>query len=187
MAKNSKMLMGIFIVGIMILSIFGFVLNYQLSPAKRFKYNGIRFTQTGQGWSAEMDGNEKFFVFHPEEVEHINLTEETKSLLTNPFSVALSYDDSKEAATLAELQYYAEQNLADRITVIRGVTSNMTALPQITCDSATEKQPVLLFRLGNQTQVVTQDSCVIVEGIDGRSLVQLTDWVQYALLGVINV
>lgn len=185
MKLNKKSLMGIFIVTIMILSVFGFMLGYQ-SPTAQNAYNEISFVQTQSGWAANIAGMNRFFRFHPLDVETVNISDSTAAILQTANTVIVSYNDSNDAETLALAQFYVEQTIGDVIIVVRGLTTNSTSLPQLTCKDGMPKQPVIMLKIGSSTSLTTDGSCIIVEAESTRELFQILDRIQYILLGVMN-
>jgi len=82
MKIDKKTLMGLFIIGIMVFSIFGFVLSYS-SGQEKLRYNDFKFTRTQLGVQTKINGEKILLNFYPTEVEDITIDEQAKQLLKN--------------------------------------------------------------------------------------------------------
>ena len=76
---EQKHILAIFIIGIMVLSALGFVINFTVqgpeAPGKQ-EFNGVTFKQTAQGWKAKIDSTEWEFFSFPEQVQGWSLPQE---------------------------------------------------------------------------------------------------------------
>ncbi|MBD3319346.1 hypothetical protein GF342_05555 [Candidatus Woesearchaeota archaeon] len=187
MKLNPKMLMGIFIVAVMVLSIFGFVLNYKLGGSNSFDYNGFEFRQTQDGWIVELDGEEHAFFYHPTEVASLPLTNETINLLTAAKNIVISYNDEvEEPELLGHLQYYMELHISTQKIVTRATTTGENAVIAMTCENATRTSPIIILDITNTTSIEEDGPCLTVQGSSGAALAQQADRLQYVILGVMN-
>lgn len=184
MKITSKTIAGLVIVGLMVLSLFGFVLSYQ-APSQDQDYNGFTFTQTPQGWKTKVNDREHLFYFHPLELTEVNLPEAVRSLLVQP-GLTITYNETSEAITLGELQYYVEQHLMETRVVRRATFGGAGTLPAVTCAESTPTSPVIVFSLQNESGITTAGSCVLLTGRTPAELVQIIDRSLYMLLGVMN-
>jgi hypothetical protein len=182
--------MAIFIVFIMVFSIFGFMMNYVFGTGENFTYNDIRFSTTEQGIKAKINGVKYTFIFAPQQVEWISMPEETAQQLQNTKYIAVTYDpESRFATTIAEAQLYLEQQLSNAdIYVERGLTNNTEypEIKQITCASATSEQPVLELRASNSTEIIVEGDCLIANAAEEREIYAISERALYTMLGVMT-
>jgi hypothetical protein len=185
---DKKLWMGLIIIFLMVSSIFGFMLGYRTeSSVQTLKYGDFKFRAVQDQYMAVVNGVEHGFLFFPGDVEYITVNEDVKALLDAPV-LTVTYDPASAAAdNLGEAQYYFEVQL-ERVKVIeRALTDNEgTSLPQKSCEDATEAQPVIDIRIGDESSITAEGSCVIVSALDQYDLYQETERVIYAVLGVIQ-
>jgi hypothetical protein len=185
MKVNTKRLMGIFIVSIMVLSVFGIVISYQSNTSNQQEYNGIAFRITDQGWLAEIDGQDRVFQTHPSELQGIAVTPEAISVLQDAPSIILTYNDTSEPELLAQLQFYLEEGLRGTVVTTRGTTTGSGTLPQVTCEQATPVTPVIVLTT-NVTGISYDNGCVTTGGLVPFEMVQHADRLQYIIMGIMN-
>jgi len=187
---KKKTLMAIFIVFIMIFSVFGFMMNYVFGPGENFTYNDIKFSATEQGVKAKINNVKYTFIFAPQQVEWISMPKKTAQQLQNTKYIAITYNpESKFATTMAEAQFYLEQQLSNAdVYVERGLTNNTEypEIKQITCATATSEQPVLELRASNSTEIIVEGNCLIANAVEEREIYAVSERVLYTMLGVMT-
>ena len=182
--KMQTLMMG-FIAVILVSSIMGFI--WKGGPPK-VEYNDIPFVQEPEGWSAEINGRNVVFNYHPTEVEHINMSSEIASRLST-VEIDTTYDlDDEYAEYIAKVQYVLAQGLSGfDIFVVSGFTTeNEFDRPIITCNKATPFVPVLYFKKSNETNVYLEGNCIIAEASRGEDLIKIKDRLLYAILGIMQ-
>ena len=183
---NKKMVIGLIIAFIMISSIFGFVVDFAISPgAQKLKYNDFKFRVVNQQYFTKINGQEHAFIFFPGDLEYLQISPEVKTLLDKPV-LTITYDpNSKIADNLGEAQYYFEAQLSDAKAIERAVTNNEGIdLPQKSCADATDIGPVIELAQSNQSGIFAENNCIKILALDPFDLYQQTERVIYSILGV---
>jgi hypothetical protein len=184
---KQKVAVSLFILFIMIFSAFGLVLYYATPPNPPLEYNGFKFTVLPSGFKSKIDGVDRQFLFFPQDIEYVSLSDEVKSALNRPvWTVAYNPQDVRNS-TLGEAQYYLEFHLSDKKTIERALTNVTTeSLPQKSCADATEAQPVVLIEFANETGVFVDNNCVRISSLSDLDLVRSVERVVYHVLGVMK-
>ncbi|MBI4451166.1 hypothetical protein HY642_04280 [Candidatus Woesearchaeota archaeon] len=186
--KRTKMLVGAFIIAIMVLSAFGFILNYT-SPGQALTYGDYTFKLKNGQYETKVDGRRVSFNLPPQYVEDINATPGIAATLQGPL-LFVTYDPgSNFASDMAAAQLFLEEVLPalKGTTVIRGVTQTNSSLPVVTCANATGTVPVLSLAESNQsTQILLENNCIIAAARNGKDFVRLQDRILYLALGVMQ-
>ncbi len=186
---ESKKLIGLGIIAIMILSTLALVIvDFAANPSGgTLKYNGYKFTVADQQYRAKINGVQRSFVFFPGDIEYIQIPDDVKALLQKPV-LTVTYDpNSSLSANLGEAQYYFEAQLADAKIIERAVTNNEGVdLPQKSCADATEAQPVIELQESNQSVIKAEGNCIRVQALDDFDLYQETERLVYTILGVMS-
>jgi len=189
MKINSKTLMGLFIIGIMVFSVFGFLLSYG-SDQQVVRYGDYKFTRTSLGVQTKINGERVIFNYDPLQVEGLPIDDQAKTTLKNTKALFLTYDPNHEWATaFAEIQYYLEQAIPQftDVYVERGLTNSTGFdIKKITCSDATESQPVLLLSQSNQTEITFEDNCITASAEQIHDLLRINDKVQFLMYGVME-
>jgi hypothetical protein len=186
---DSKKLIGLGIIGIMILSTLALVVvDYASnSGGGALKYNGYKFTLADQQYRAKINGVQRSFIFFPGDIEYVQIPDDVKALLAKPV-LTVTYDpNSTLSANMGEAQYYFEVQLADSKIIERAVTNNEgIELPQKSCADATEAQPVIELVESNQSIIKAEGNCIKVQALDAFDLYQETERIVYTILGVMS-
>ncbi len=184
-----KQFIGLFIIGIMVLSTIGLiVVNYTDNAAvTKLEYNDFTFRLANNQYFARIDGIEHGFVFFPGDLEFIAIPDDVKALLQSPV-LTVTYDpQSNISENLGEAQYYFEVQLSDIKMIQRSLTnSSGTELPQASCADATDAQPVVDLRLSGVSGIKAEGNCIIVNSLDAYDLYQQTERIIYSVLGVMQ-
>ena len=189
MKIDKKVLMGLFIVAIMIFSVFGFVLSYG-SGQESLKYNNYKFVRTQLGVQTKINGENILFNFYPTQVEDIPIDEDARTALKNIKSLSITYDPGSEwAQGMAEIQFYLEQALpkTKEVYVERGLTDNEGYdLKEIQCKDATETVPVLHLQQADTTEIIFDNNCILAKAQQAQELYRINDRLQYIIYGVME-
>jgi len=186
--RNSKrnyggIFLSIFIALLMITSIIGFLADD--SQVNSVKYGKYKFTTTNNGWHTKIDNKDYYFSYTPADVELISVPENLN--LDNIIEVDVTSDINstfkKEiAGSMFELNQILSQN---NIYVRQGqVKESDLNLPIITCAESTQKVPVILYRFGNETRILYENNCIILESRDGNSFLALTHRIAFKILKI---
>lgn len=189
--KQPKVLVSLFLAGIMIFSILGFMMSYQMEDrTTESEYNGYKFTQFYDGMQVEINEQKFKLNYFPEQLERYNLSEETKVTLQNAPVFSITYDSKSEYK-----EYFAEQqfNLDGKLLkldkyVIPGVIDNTDYehIPQITCSNATAALPVILFQEDITTNITFNNNCIIINIGNVNEAYQVGDLLFYQIAGIME-
>ncbi len=168
----------------MVTSVAGFIFSGHSSPTTRF--NGIKFSSTPLGWQAKIDGKIYQFAFIPSEVNFVEFPESLNTINAPQLSIT-SYDNSSAKQQIAQAVFELGSVLSNRgIFVTQGFTGNNSFnLPVITCADATEFVPVVHFKEGNETRILHEDNCIILEAANEHTFLPLADALAYKILGIL--
>lgn len=188
--KDPKVLVSLFIAGIMILSTLGVMLDYQTGSNSKMEYNGYKFEQMYDGIQTKINGQKFMLTYFPEQLERINISAEAKQMLKDMQVFAITYDTASEyKESFAEQQF----NLAEKLAladkyVIPGVLNNtgMEQIPVITCKNATSTMPVILFQEGITTNTTLKNNCLTVNIGSMYEAPQAGDLLFYQITGVMQ-
>ncbi len=158
------------IVLIMVLSVIGFM--YVAPSEEEYDYAGITFTpvMSSSGsvgyWIANINGTRMSFYNHPYDVDFINVSEETKGVLSSSkiFYITSDADDYyKEDISLMNFQLDEELSPAGFIFIPGFTLNNTFERPVVTCDNATTTMPVLYIKSGKNDSITSIANCVTLE------------------------
>jgi len=189
MKIDKKTLMGLFIIGIMVFSVFGFVMSYS-SGQSTLKYGDYKFTRLQQGVRTKINGERILFLFDPTQLEDISVDDQAKQKLKNLKTISVTYDPKDEwSQAMAEIQYYLENALLKHaeVFVSRGLTNSTGYdLKEIKCSDATDTVPVLYLTHGNVTEMTFDGNCIIANAAEIQELYRINDRIQYLVYGVME-
>jgi len=188
---NKKVLMSIFIVAIMVLSVFGFMMSYQTNQSEKLdEYNGYEFKKTGQGFMTEINNEKIYFKYYPGDLEKINISDDTKAILSETEAMFITYDpDSDFASAIAEIEFDLEQKIqkVGRPVIAQGLTNATEyALPEITCSNATKVMPVLYVKRGKTSEITASNNCITLTAETESILNAYYAKVLYVIFGVMK-
>ncbi len=184
---NKKLIMPLFIVFIMVMSVFGFMWG---SSRKKMEYNGFKFIQLENGgFMLKIDNSKVIFNYYPSELEWLNTTKGIKDLFNTPM-VYVTYDpNSTHAETIAQIHFNIAQLLDETkgIYVQNAFTSETEHdIPVITCKNATLSVPVVKIEKANTTEITLEDWCVVVKAKDKQEMFGAYERLLYSILGVME-
>ncbi len=190
MRKEKKSKFGafvvFFIVFIFVSSIVGFIYSGETDS---FKYKDFKFTRTQTQWFTTINNQRLSFDYFPSEVEQIELSEETKTILLNKPEIDITSDtDDIYIEDISLAQYNMGISLSTlNIYVRSGFTTNNTYdMPIITCMDATLAVPIIYFQHSNQTKVTLQDNCIIAEARNNMDILRIKDRILYSIFGIME-
>jgi hypothetical protein len=183
-------LIGLIIVSIMVLSGVGYMLGDQKSAGST-GYNGHRFTSSGNMWYFDYNGNTVGLGFHPTEIQDIKAGG-SAGVINSTRMLYLSFDPDSRIVSYFEV---ARMELSEQlgtnlgIYVVPAVTNaspEYSSFPIATCANATAVVPVLELAEGNETKIITQGQCVILQAREWYDVQRLEDRLLYSMYGIMG-
>jgi len=190
-AERGRKLMVGFIGLIMIGSIFGVIFfGFRSGGATtRLEYNGFDFIRKGNVWTTRVNGVEAVFSYLPRDVEFIFTSPLIKDRLKNKLEIDVTSDvndTNREAISLAQFQIGSTLQPFN-IFVRSGFTGNNSFnFPVLTCNDATNFVPVIYFKTSNQTVVLLEDNCIIIEASQPADFIRIKDRLIYEMFDIIK-
>jgi len=178
---------GIFFIFLMVTSILaGFT---GISQDKLQDYNGFSFRSTTQGVVAKINGENKFFFYHPSSLSYLNFSSEVAESLSKP-QIYITFDPKDQYISSIELlrfdleEYYSQNN----IVINSGVTENSSVypLPILTCANATQYVSVMYIHASNITSISMENNCIIMQVQNELDVLAIHDKILYTLYGVME-
>lgn len=190
---------GIFIIIIMVFSVVGF-LNSDDGNA----YNGVKFFQTAQGWFAKTKIGRLAFMYHPTQVEFLDLPAGAVQTLQEASLIYFTHDPEDPYKELHSALSFSFFDLIEKEnkkynkekTVLFAVSkkTNETAEKTmvIDCKDANAISPVVHFETLNesdrslQSNITFEQNCITIQGTSPYDVIQFSDRLQYGYLGIIE-
>jgi hypothetical protein len=184
---NKKIIMPIFIVAIMVMSVFGYMWG---SAKTRLTYNGYKFYGLeNNNYMLKLDEKRFVFSYYPSELEGIDADEGIGRLFNTPITYATYDANSTYAEEIAQMQFGLGQILkeAKGIYVQNAFTSETEyGLPAVTCANATSSVPVIFFQKTNFTGLTEEQGCVTASGRNKQEMLMVYERLLYTILGVMG-
>ena len=178
--------MGLFIVVLMIMSVFGVMLYGQNDTASSVSESGYDFIareeQGLQVWQTEIAGDTASFLYLPSQTESVS-AEFNRATLHEPLLI-LAFDPTQQDLEIidyarARFAEDLQQNTQSSGTAVT-VESSAYDIPLLNCS----EDSAVVFRYGNQTSISQDGSCVVVQGEDPRSFLVALERLRYIYYGV---
>ncbi len=179
-----------FIIGIMVLSIAGFIGGGLSSGTPNQvvtqEFNGYTFTQQNNQWVVTINNQKYGFLFLPQELQSISLPTDVTSwrnkdkiyLVQDRWTIDSFTPDS--SLNLVEAVFYANNV---RLQKACFTTKDCPDFPIISCTS-----PTLVVRSPStnttETKLSSDDQCIILETPSSPELEKITERIIYQFLGV---
>ena len=194
--KRNMMLMSLFLMFILVSSLFGYAFFYNTgsAPQTSVEEYGTNFRianiEGQQVWQAKFDGEERTFLTRPTQVEGYYSTSEAIDAYLAAESIAITFDPVKldpQTVPLFLTQFY---DVAQDKPVTYGVLEETTFYPnvtQITCADSTPQNVVVLIGLTNQTNqtgILLKDNCLTVQGYTPQDLFYMTEKLRFSYFGI---
>ncbi len=184
-SKTAAIIIPLFIVSVMVLSVFSIIGEKDSSRKVRYKEHLFFLSSDEQIWELEQDGKTYEFHYLPTEISTVPLikspVKRTYYLVADP-SANYSQDD---LSLIGLARFEMQENLGKKeITTILGFSREYNSIPPVTCANATTQVGVIQFQLGNKTRVISEANCILIEGHDGLEVIKAKDTLMYSLLGV---
>ncbi|GIU69929.1 MAG: hypothetical protein KatS3mg002_1165 [Candidatus Woesearchaeota archaeon] len=190
MKKNRSKKWGIIFITLlislsMILSIFAIVIDNQSTQQK---YNGYKYIITNEGYKFKINKTIYTFQFHPTQLENINMSQDSKNILSNSMAIVMLFNPN---STLDDLTYidYARFDFQEKSgkTVYFAITteSDKYLLPVLSCDNATAEVPFIFFNISTDTSIVNEGNCIILNA-KLREILSVEERLTYQILGIMK-
>lgn len=188
--RKIRIFMGIFVIVVMVGSGIGMFASQVGEGNSNTKYNGYRFTFSGNEWITKISGKQYTFNYHPLDVVYLNITGNPKDLILNSKVLYMSNDPSSPSALTISR---AEDIFASRLysqygkIVINGFSvQSEYDVPVITCENATSEHPVVMFEPASNDSVVCDGACVHIYSSDESGFFRAVDRLSYSISGVMD-
>ncbi|MEK6961544.1 MAG: hypothetical protein AABX47_10335 [Nanoarchaeota archaeon] len=190
-SKRRKWLLTWFMAIIMVSSIFGFIMADQSGSQTNQDYKQFKVERTTTGYSINMDKTRTILTFdHPISAESVKVDPVVWDMLNKTKVMGVTYNQSDDRAEVfGEAQFLLEKDLfiAPRIYVQRGMfNASGTNLQSISCANADPAFPVMLLRIGDETRIWADGSCIMVQGVSATDVRRATDKIILGLAGVVD-
>jgi len=169
-------LIGIFMVCLMVLSMFYYGLSER---TKKVSYHGYKFVKTEYGWQAYINGQWHVFTYLPQELENLTMPEFNFDIQ----KIYILYDPEQHNLLWQNLQKFSLlfRNFGFMVTIACTKEENCPAdLPIKDC--SVEKAIKLSY--ANETKSFIDENCLVLQG----DMVQQEKYlykIYYRLLGVL--
>jgi len=185
-----------FIIIIMVSSVLGFVLSFNLDNQSDLpkRYNGFKLNQLAdQTWTLNYNEAKINFFLHPKQLESTSLEKELFASIESANEIVLLFDanDTSEYLQAVDTMRFLITQRAQYFdkSVSAGVInqSDKYNLPIYSCSDKIEKTKAVLKLESNSTgQISKNGSCIIIPG-SSFEMVSKLDYISYLLLGVIKI
>ncbi len=189
--KDKKILtltLGVFIIGTMILSIFGYSRGSgaSLGNVNYYDYNGYKFIETEQGWLTYINNNPVVFYFGPRDLENFQASVDLRTNNLNYLEkIYLSFNPNENLQlAIQEFTKFIKFNSNFVIACSEDVTG-CENLPIKTCKDSNDKIGVIQFELAEKTEISTKDTCINIKGTQ-TSIIMLIDKIALTNLGIMK-
>jgi hypothetical protein len=182
-------IVGGIIIFVMVTSALGVIFGGYANIYDKYEYNDIEFVDLGRTFRAEIDGRVLDFGFLPEQVENIEMDERMVTALRNSAEIDFTYNYSSPAAgEMALVIFQMQEVYLKEIKFIRtgSLTENEFEQPIITCSDSTPSVPVIVIRMGNETQIRQEGNCFFAEASRASDIMVLRDRFVYSILEVMD-
>lgn len=183
--RRKKIMIGIVLVFFMGTSMLGVIIGSRGNET--WKYNGFKFERYENAYVTKINKEKMGFNFLPQTVENIPITGDINSKLLAP-QIFMSFDPNASGNNLLFIDTVRSNlQLTLNTYIIGGITkkSDFYVLPIITCDNATPQIPVFVFNISNETSIIENNNCVILNGRE-QEFFKLRDLMIYRYFGVID-
>jgi len=153
------------------------------------EYNGFSFAQDSTSRMFQTKVNDKTYSFYnwPGYLEDVSIDPAVAPLLSQAQVVIYTFDPVAPNLPMIEQVRYDFSTIIPAQTVF-AVTKNDTtyaALPLLTCKDAEPATPVIFLNVSDNTSIVLQGSCIIVNA-NGTEFIRARDRLLYTYLGVMK-
>ena len=189
--EKRKFWMSIGLIVIMVSSVFGVVFyGFSSGMPDRVEYGDYSFIPQGNVYLLNLDRQQVMVPYVPQELEHINLSDDIIGTLKASRQIILTSNYSSPAqADIANSQFFFKQTvdtLRPSTFVDIAFTTEHEVVPLITCQNASSYVSVIVFELSETAEVTHDDGCIIISGQGIGDFIPLTTRLLYGLLGIMQ-
>jgi len=179
-AKKNQLIIGLTLVGLMILSTFGIIVNSfgNNEETDEITYNGYVFEESGGIYSLKLGEAEFYFRTNPEEIKNLEYESNHSKLISDYLSKPL-YIDSPNQIPYAEL-YQNLYPFAQKIQPACIDEKNCASeeYPIKTCEDE-----MIIVRKKSDNNIYQEENCIFIEA-KNEDLNKLTDKFLFTLIGI---
>lgn len=183
--------MGVFIVFIMITSVFGVMFYGYDSGGQTERYGKYKFTLTNLGYEMKHEGEKYYFEILPQNLEDLDVNQGIKNILKSSQAIIITSDpNSSYLQDIALASYninsfFMNQNKVVGVGFINKSEKN-PEIPVITCENASLQFPVLELVESNETNTEILGNCIKYNFNSGYGLRALVSKTLYDYMGVFD-
>ncbi len=188
--KRNQIIMAVILVSIMVLSMFGIMLN---QGNETIKYNGIKFEvdTENQGYLAHLEQGKIFFSALPESLENVEFSSNICNSLKNSNTITILFDPTSENLNFIDfIRLNIQKAIKDQISFAITETSDVYPLyPVGNCSMATPENPILFLNYNKNNTIVSfkeQSANCFVASAKDNSFIILRDRLLYCYYGVME-
>jgi hypothetical protein len=188
--KRRKLYLAVFIILVMVSGSVGFIglYNSDDGTASNTDYNGFSFSQDGNQWVTEVDGDEYQFSLHPQQIP-LFVPRGAVDRLDGVSSVTLVFDPAISDLQYVDLARFELRRffLQRGVAVQQGITAETDNYPLsvITCVPG-EGETTITFIEQNESGVFTDQNCITIAAQNPVEHIGFAERIMYMVLGVMR-
>ena len=160
-----KLILPLFLAGIMIFSVIGFALTYSQDDSSKVEYNGHKFQQIDQGWVTYVEDQPILISQNPQYLSSVDLPEVSLALLNSANKIYFTFNPTEN---LQNSLAYFDINVRPRIKsfVISCIEDSEPCanLPLKTCEDAELYEKIIQVNLANESSIAYKNNCLHIQG-----------------------
>ena len=182
--KRNQIIIAIILSFLMIGSMAGIMLNQDNTSNK---YNGHKFKVTENGYITKVNGKEFYFNYLPQDIEEFKISKSFSQKLQNSDVIQVLFEpETQSAMYLDYIRLDFEKNFNQAIVSMITNESTKYTYPLGSCDNATEKMPMILFKESKDNNSISiENNCLIVKTKQNNFLL-FRDAIVYAYTGIMQ-
>lgn len=185
-SRRNNLILGVLLAGIMIFSGFGIFSDQGNTSIYYGKYK-LSVSNEGRYLFMKYNGNDMIFYNAPADIRNISDAGVIQKLKESRFLIT-TFDPLQNPNNLVIIDK-TRFDLGDAFDkeVIPGVTRQGKGyeFPVYTCENASEFIPVLYFNESNETSIINNNNCIILNG-NNTGMLELRDFILYSMIGVFD-
>ena len=184
---RKEIIMPIFIVVIMVMSVFGFMWG---SGKTKLNYNGAKFYQLDTGsFLLKINNYNAAFSYYPSELELLEMPAGASALFSTPMFYTTSEYNSTFKETIEQVKFNIAEIMGETLEIY--VENAYTAETEydtsvITCADATPSVPVIYIKRSNITEISLDNNCVTILAANRQEMFMAYERLVYSILGVMQ-
>jgi len=179
-AKKNQLIIGLTLVGLMVLSTFGIIVNSfgNSEETEEINYNGYVFEESQGIYSLKLGEAEFYFRTNPEEIKTLKYKSNYSKLISDYLSKPI-YIDSQDQIIYAELY----QNLYPFAQKIQPACINPENCASESYPIKTCEDELIVVKEGTNNNIYQEENCIFIEA-KSEDLTKLTDKFLFTLIGI---